>query len=82
MVATTRQQNWIIYSLPARRAPELKKNLKCLQDCVQTDPVFKRDLMKLTKLQHTGGEPETLFRKSAKRRKTNAETKNSVHLRS
>jgi len=50
MVATTREQNWIIYSLLARRAVELQKNLKCLQDCVQTDPVFKRDLKKLAKL--------------------------------
>ena len=44
MVNTTRQQNWIIYSLPTRRAIELDNNLKCLQDCVQTAPVFKRDI--------------------------------------
>ena len=49
MVVTDREQNWIIYSLPNRRAAELDKNLRCLQDCAQTDPVFKRDLEKLSK---------------------------------
>ncbi|MFZ3375826.1 MAG: metalloregulator ArsR/SmtB family transcription factor, partial [Chthoniobacterales bacterium] len=50
MVETAREQNWIIYSLPKTRTPELQKNLKCLQDCVQTDAVFKGDLKRLTKL--------------------------------
>jgi ArsR family transcriptional regulator len=50
MVVAERQQNWMIYSLPGKRAPELEANLKCLQDCVQSDPVFKRDLKALTKL--------------------------------
>jgi DNA-binding transcriptional ArsR family regulator len=40
MVTTKRDQNWIIYSLPGKQAEELERNLKCLQDCVQTDPVF------------------------------------------
>ena len=43
MVAATRYQNWMIYCLPSKRSPELEKNLKCLQDCVQTMPVFKKD---------------------------------------
>jgi ArsR family transcriptional regulator len=47
MVETKREQNWIIYSLPKRQAPELKMNLKCLQDCAQSDPVFKMDLKRL-----------------------------------
>ena len=50
MVVAEREQNWMIYSLPKRRDAELEKNLKCLQDCVQTDPVFKRDLRELAKL--------------------------------
>jgi ArsR family transcriptional regulator len=49
MVVAERQQNWMIYSLPRRRDAELKANLKCLQDCVQSDPIFKRDLKILTK---------------------------------
>lgn len=47
MVVATRHQNWMIYCLPAKRAPELDKNLRCLQDCVQTEPVFKKDVQRL-----------------------------------
>ena len=50
MVEATREQNWMIYSLPARRDRELERNLKCLQDCVQSDAGFKRDLKALAKL--------------------------------
>src|SRR3954464_2560691 len=50
MVVAERKQTWMIYSLPGRRDPELEANLKCLQDCVQTDPVFKRDLQRLDKV--------------------------------
>jgi ArsR family transcriptional regulator len=50
MVTAERQQNWMIYALPPKRAAELENNLKCLQDCVQTDPLFKRDLKRLKKL--------------------------------
>ncbi|MGH8047991.1 MAG: hypothetical protein ACREKL_12165 [Chthoniobacterales bacterium] len=47
MVETTRHANWMIYSLPADPPPELESNLKCLQDCAQTDIRFRRDLKKL-----------------------------------
>ncbi len=47
LVETSQEKNWVIYSLPAKRAHELEANLKCLQDCVQTDAVFKRDLKAL-----------------------------------
>src|SRR5437762_4402645 len=57
LVSTAREKNWIIYSLPKRPPHELARNLKCLQDCVQTDVVFKRDLAKLAKLQKRCGEP-------------------------
>jgi ArsR family transcriptional regulator len=50
LVEAHRYQNWMIYSLPAKRSAELEKNLKCLQDCVQTDPTFKKDLRKLQAL--------------------------------
>ncbi|MEO5718130.1 MAG: metalloregulator ArsR/SmtB family transcription factor [Chthoniobacterales bacterium] len=50
LVATKRSGNWIIYSLPNKPSAELETNLQCLQDCVQTDPVFVRDLRALTKL--------------------------------
>ena len=47
LVEVTRHQNWMIYSLPEKRSPELDANLRCLQDCVQTDRVFKADLRRL-----------------------------------
>jgi ArsR family transcriptional regulator len=53
MVETSRSGTWIVYSLPKKRAPELDANLKCLQDCVRTDSVFKRDLRSLAKLRTT-----------------------------
>lgn len=50
MVVAERDQNWMIYSLPRKQEAELTANLKCLHDCVQTDPVFKRDLRILAKV--------------------------------
>lgn len=47
LVEATRHQNWMIYSLPSKRLPELERNLQCLQDCVQSDPVFRKDLQAL-----------------------------------
>lgn len=44
MVEVHRHQNWMIYSIPAKRPPELEKNLRCLQDCAQSDPIFRADL--------------------------------------
>ena len=61
MVATKREQNWIIYSLPEQRADELERNLKCLQDCVQTDAVFKRDMEKLSRLAKSCCKPSSVF---------------------
>ena len=57
MVMAERDQNWMIYSLPAKRDPELESNLKCLQDCVQSDPVFKRDLRMLAKVTKSARAP-------------------------
>ena len=42
-----RHQNWMIYSIPPNPSRELEANLKCLQDCVQTHPIFKADLRRL-----------------------------------
>lgn len=57
LVKTERQGNWIIYSLPEKREAELERNLKCLQDCASTDPVFRRDLQRLKKSGVTCCEP-------------------------
>jgi DNA-binding transcriptional ArsR family regulator len=81
MVSTKKEQNWVIYSLPERPPDELERNLKCLQDCAQTDAVFKRDMEKLSKLAKNCCQPRSIFRGVVKRR-TNAKTKGSVHLRS
>lgn len=61
MVVAERKQNWMIYSLPAKRASELEANLKCLQDCVQSDPVFRRDLKSLEKLRTSCCEPDGIL---------------------
>ena len=57
MVVAERDRNWVIYSLPKKRDPELEANLKCLQDCVQTDPVFRRDLRTLAKVSRETAAP-------------------------
>ena len=57
LVETAQEKNWIIYSLPEKRDRELEANLKCLQDCVQTDSGFKRDLRALNKLRARSDEP-------------------------
>lgn len=49
MVETTRKGTWIIYQLPAQPSPELEANLKCLQDCVTSDKLFREDLARLAK---------------------------------
>ena len=62
MVVATRNQNWMIYSLPKKQSQELQTNLKCLQD---SDPTFKADLKKLRRLQLKCCEPADLFANSA-----------------
>lgn len=47
LVEAQRHQNWMIYALPAAPPAELEANLQCLQDCVQTHPVFNKDLKRL-----------------------------------
>jgi ArsR family transcriptional regulator len=53
MVAGQRYQHWMIYSLPPAPSPELEANLRCLQDCIQTEPLFQKDRVKLKKLMGT-----------------------------
>lgn len=50
LVEATRHQNWMIYRLPITPSAELELNLKCLQDCRQTESQFRADLEKLSKL--------------------------------
>lgn len=50
LVAAKRSQHWMIYHLPVKKSPELQANLRCLQDCAQTDSQFRRDLRRLRQL--------------------------------
>ncbi|MEQ1354373.1 MAG: metalloregulator ArsR/SmtB family transcription factor [Candidatus Acidiferrum sp.] len=61
MVETTRSGNWIIYALVPNAPPELETNLKCLQECVEGEPVFRKDLKALARLQSKCCEPAALF---------------------
>ncbi|MDQ6622892.1 MAG: metalloregulator ArsR/SmtB family transcription factor [Verrucomicrobiota bacterium] len=53
MVETQRDGNFIVYALPEKQPAELSSNLKCLQDCAPSDPVFRADLRKVKKLQES-----------------------------
>jgi ArsR family transcriptional regulator len=61
IVVAEREQTWMIYSLPKRRAAELEANLRCLQDCVQTEPIFKHDLQRLGKVVARINAPARVF---------------------
>ena len=50
MVTGRRHQQWVIYSLPGSPSRELEMNLKCLQDCALTEPIFRSDQAKLRDL--------------------------------
>ncbi len=50
LVEARRHEQWMIYSLPVSRSRELDLQLSCLQDCVQTEPVFREDLHRLKAL--------------------------------
>lgn len=43
-VEASRHRYWMVYSLPKKTSAQLKANLKCLQDCVQSDRLFSNDL--------------------------------------
>jgi ArsR family transcriptional regulator len=82
LVKVERDQNWMVYALPRQRAPELERNLKCLQDCVQTDKEFGRDLKKLTMIRKSCCEPRTAFHKSDRDRRRYGKAKRPLHLHS
>lgn len=47
LVESRRHEQWMIYSLPAEKPRELDWQLRCLQDCLPTHPVFRDDLRRL-----------------------------------
>jgi ArsR family transcriptional regulator len=50
LVTAQRHEKWMIYRLPEISPDELKLQLRCLQDCVQSHPVFRADLRRFKKL--------------------------------
>jgi ArsR family transcriptional regulator len=82
LVEVERDQNWMVYSLPKKRATELERNLQCLQDCVQTEKSFGRDLRQLARIQKNCCEPRTAFHKSARDRRRYGKAQRPVYLRS
>jgi ArsR family transcriptional regulator len=81
LVATQREGNWMIYSLPLKTTDQLERNLECLQDCVRRDLIFKRDLQNLSKLQKKCSEPREVFDRDVNNGRSRAKTKRSVRLR-
>ena len=47
LVESRRHEQWMVYSLPAERPRELDWQLRCLQDCLTTHPVFRGDRRRL-----------------------------------
>jgi ArsR family transcriptional regulator, arsenate/arsenite/antimonite-responsive transcriptional repressor len=47
LVMAQRHEKWMIYQLPEKAPAELDLQLRCLQDCVQTYPIFREDLKRL-----------------------------------
>ena len=66
MVETHREGNFIIYALPEKMGAELDRHLRCLQDSVQSDPIFKADRRRLSKLQKSCCKPEAKLPRSAR----------------
>lgn len=65
LVECQREGNWVVYALPEKPSRELAANLACLQDCARENPVFKRDLAKLKKLDLTCA-PDAVVRAAGK----------------
>jgi ArsR family transcriptional regulator len=69
LVLAQRHEQWMIYRLPEQRPHELHLQLQCLQDCVQTDPVFKSDLRRLKTLRRDCGWIAAVTPANAKRQR-------------
>jgi ArsR family transcriptional regulator len=50
IVAARRHGKWMIYRLAEPASGELDLQLRCLQDCVQSHPIFRQDLRRLKKM--------------------------------
>ena len=50
LVVAQRHEKWMIYRLPEEAPSQLDLQLRCLQDCAQSDAVFRDDLKCLKRL--------------------------------
>ena len=50
LVLGQRHEQWMIYRLPDPIPPELDRQLRCLRDCVESEPRFREDLRRLAKV--------------------------------
>jgi ArsR family transcriptional regulator len=50
LVVARRHEQWMIYRLSEPVSAELDLQLRCLQDCVQSYPVFREDLKRMKSL--------------------------------
>lgn len=50
LVTARRHGKWMIYQLPRKPGLALDLQLRCMQDCVQSNPAFRRDLKRLQKM--------------------------------
>ncbi len=58
LVEAERCANMMIYRLPTKRPRQLEANLACLQDCVETERVFREDAARHAKVRARFG-PDT-----------------------
>ena len=66
LVVTQRHEKWMIYRLPDKAPAELDLQLSCLQDCVQSHPIFREDLRRLKGLKSECGWVEKAVHASTK----------------
>jgi ArsR family transcriptional regulator len=50
LVVAQRYEKWMIYQLPKKMPADLDMQLRCLQDCVQSNPSYREDLKRLKKV--------------------------------
>lgn len=50
LLRSRRFNNWTVYEIPETRNTLLEENLRCLQDLLFTDALFKKDRIRLSKI--------------------------------
>ncbi len=50
LIEAERYGKWMIYRFPKRAPVELDLQPRCLQDCVSTEPIFREDLKRLSRI--------------------------------